>query len=251
MKGNQEVIAYMNELLAGELAARDQYFIHSRMYAEWGYNKLFERIGHEMEDETQHAEAFIRRILMLEGTPNMVPAKITVGKDVVEMLKADLNTEYEVRDHLKKGIALCEEKQDYVTRDLLVGQLKDTEEDHAHWLEQQLHGFASAAPADVQATLTAFTAQACADSLRSYADHAPTLLVCGGGALNGRLMAELQQRLPQLQVLSTASQGLPPLQVEAAAFAWLARQCMLGLPGNLPAVTGAAGPRVLGAIYPA
>jgi bacterioferritin len=128
----------MNELLAGELAARDQYFIHSRMYAEWGYNKLFERIGHEMEDETQHAEAFIRRILMLEGTPNMVPAKITVGKDVVEMLKADLNTEYEVRDHLKKGIALCEEKQDYVTRDLLVGQLKDTEEDHAHWLEQQL-----------------------------------------------------------------------------------------------------------------
>ena len=138
MKGNQEVIAYMNALLAGELAARDQYFIHSRMYAEWGYNKLFERIGHEMEDETQHAEAFIRRILMLEGTPNMVPAKITVGKDVVEMLKADLNTEYEVRDHLKKGIALCEEKQDYVTRDLLVGQLKDTEEDHAHWLEQQL-----------------------------------------------------------------------------------------------------------------
>lgn len=103
MKGNQEVIAYMNELLAGELAARDQYFIHSRMYAEWGYNKLFERIGHEMEDETQHAEAFIRRILMLEGTPNMVPAKITVGKDVVEMLKADLNTEYEVRDHLKKA----------------------------------------------------------------------------------------------------------------------------------------------------
>ena len=100
MKGNQEVIAYMNELLAGELAARDQFFIHSRMYAEWGYNKLFERIGHEMEDETQHAEAFIRRILMLEGTPNMVPAKITVGKDVVEMLKADLNTEYEVRDHL-------------------------------------------------------------------------------------------------------------------------------------------------------
>ena len=138
MQGHPDVIDYLNTLLTGELAARDQYFIHSRMYAEWGYNKLFERIGHEMEDETQHAEAFIRRILMLEGTPNMVPAKITVGKDVVEMLKADLNTEYEVRDHLKKGIALCEEKQDYVTRDLLVGQLKDTEEDHAHWLEQQL-----------------------------------------------------------------------------------------------------------------
>lgn len=69
MKGNKAVLDYMNELLAGELAARDQYFIHSRMYAEWGYNKLFERIGHEMEDETGHAEAFIRRILMLGGTP--------------------------------------------------------------------------------------------------------------------------------------------------------------------------------------
>ncbi|MDO1508962.1 MULTISPECIES: bacterioferritin [unclassified Neisseria] len=138
MKGDKAVIDYMNELLAGELAARDQYFIHSRMYAEWGYNKLFERIGHEMEDETLHAEAFIRRILMLGGTPKMVPAQINVGCDVVSMLKADLNTELEVREALKRGIKLCEEKQDYVTRELLVGQLKDTEEDHAHWLEQQL-----------------------------------------------------------------------------------------------------------------
>lgn len=138
MQGNQEVIAYMNQLLAGELAARDQYFIHSRMYAEWGYTKLFERIGHEMEDETLHAEAFIRRILMLGGTPEMKPAEIHVGTDVESMLRADLNTEYEVREALKKGIKLCEEKQDYVTRDLLVEQLKDTEEDHAHWLEQQL-----------------------------------------------------------------------------------------------------------------
>ncbi|EGV35245.1 bacterioferritin [Neisseria weaveri] len=138
MQGDKAVVDYMNELLAGELAARDQYFIHSRMYSEWGYNKLFERIGHEAEDETLHAEGFIRRILMLGGTPNMVPAAINVGSDVVSMLKADLNTEYEVREALKKGIKLCEEKQDYVTRDLLVAQLKDTEEDHAHWLEQQL-----------------------------------------------------------------------------------------------------------------
>ena len=138
MQGNQKVIDYMNELLAGELAARDQYFINSRMYAEWGLNKLFERINHEMQDETDHAEAFIRRILMLEGTPVCVPSKINVGKDVPEMLKIDLNTEYEVRDHLKKGIKLCEEHQDYVTRELLLVQLQDTEEDHAHWLEQQL-----------------------------------------------------------------------------------------------------------------
>ena len=97
MQGDKAVIDYMNELLAGELAARDQYFIHSRMYAEWGCNKLFDRIGHEMEDETALAEAYIRRILMLGGVPNMVPAAINVGTDVVSMLQADLNTELEVR----------------------------------------------------------------------------------------------------------------------------------------------------------
>jgi bacterioferritin len=120
------------------LAARDQYFIHSRMYAEWGFNKLFERLNHEMAEETEHAEQFIRRILMLEGTPTMVPTGLNIGSDLVSMLKADLNTELEVRDALKKGIRLCEEKQDYVTRDIMVKQLSDTEEDHAHWLEQQL-----------------------------------------------------------------------------------------------------------------
>lgn len=138
MKGDKAVIDYMNELLAGELAARDQYFIHSRMYAEWGFNRLFERLNHEMTEETEHAEQFIRRILMLEGTPTMVPTGLNIGSDLVSMLKADLNTELEVRDALKKGIRLCEEKQDYVTRDIMVKQLSDTEEDHAHWLEQQL-----------------------------------------------------------------------------------------------------------------
>ena len=138
MKGDKAVIDYMNELLAGELAARDQYFIHSRMYAEWGFNKLFERLNHEMAEETEHAEQFIRRTLMLEGTPTMVPTGLNIGSDLVSMLKADLNTELEVRDALKKGIRLCEEKQDYVTRDIMVKQLSDTEEDHAHWLEQQL-----------------------------------------------------------------------------------------------------------------
>ena len=138
MQGNQSVIDYMNFLLANELAARDQYFIHSRMYSEWGYTKMCDRIAHEMEDETQHAEAFIRRILMLGGTPKMVSAPVKVGKDVIEMLQFDLDTELEVRENLKKGIKLCEENQDYVTRQLLVDQLKDTEEDHAHWLEQQL-----------------------------------------------------------------------------------------------------------------
>ncbi len=138
MQGDKAVLDYMNKLLAGELAARDQYFIHSRMYAEWGYTKLFERIGHEMEDETQHANDFIRRILMLGGTPEMTPEPIRVGKNVAEMLQLDLEVELSVRQALKEGVKLCEEKQDYVTRDLMVSQLKDTEEDHAHWLEQQL-----------------------------------------------------------------------------------------------------------------
>lgn len=138
MEGKKNVLNCMNKLLAGELAARDQYFIHSRMYAEWGYSKLHERVAHEMEDEAKHADDFIRRILMLGGTPTVVPEKITVGKDVVDMLKVDLAVEFSVRQNLKDAIALCEKEQDYVTRLMLVEQLKDTEEDHAHWLEQQL-----------------------------------------------------------------------------------------------------------------
>ena len=139
LKGHPEVIEFMNELLAGELAARDQYFIHSRMYAEWGYNKLFERIDHEMGDETGHAHDFIRRILILGGIPDSAPTSVNIGATVVDMLKNDLALELEVQENLKKGIALCEQHQDYVSRDLMIAQLKDTEEDHAHWLEQQLH----------------------------------------------------------------------------------------------------------------
>ncbi|OYQ69920.1 bacterioferritin [Wohlfahrtiimonas chitiniclastica] len=138
MKGNQKVIDYLNVLLAGELAARDQYFIHSSMYEEWGYKKLYERIHHEMQDETEHAQLIIARLLLLEATPNMVPEKINIGSTVETMLQSDLDLELSVRDALKKGIKLCEEEQDYVTRDMLVVQLKDTEEDHAHWLEKQL-----------------------------------------------------------------------------------------------------------------
>lgn len=138
MKGQAEVIDYLNMLLKGELAARDQYFIHSRQYEDWGFTKLYERIDHEMQEETEHADALIRRILFLEGVPDMVPNAFVSGKSVPEMLKLDLALEYEVRANLAKGIELCEKLQDYQSREVLVLQLKDTEEDHAYWLEKQL-----------------------------------------------------------------------------------------------------------------
>ncbi|EJE51199.1 molecular chaperone [Acidovorax sp. CF316] len=119
------------------------------------------------------------------------------------------------------------------------------------WLASRLESFLGAAPQDVQATLTEFTALACADDASRHAAGAKTLAVCGGGALNAHLMARLQAACPALQVLATDALGLPALQVEAAAFAWLARQAISSQPGNLASVTGAAGGRILGALYPA
>lgn len=138
MQGQPQVIEYLKELLRGELAARDQYFLHSRMYADWGFTKLYERINHEMEEETQHADALLKRILFLEGTPDMTPDAMHPGQTVPEMLRADLALEYKVREALAKGITLAEQHSDYQTRDILALQLMDTEEDHAYWLEQQL-----------------------------------------------------------------------------------------------------------------
>lgn len=138
MQGQTPVIDYLKELLRGELAARDQYFLHSRMYADWGLARLFERIDHEMVEETQHADALLQRILFLEGTPDMTPEPINPGRTVPEMLRSDLALEYRVREALARGVAICEQHGDYVSRNILVEQIKDTEEDHAHWLEQQL-----------------------------------------------------------------------------------------------------------------
>ena len=140
MKGNKKVIAGLNELLANELTAMDQYLIHSRMYHDWGLHKLYERINHEFEDEKNHASALIERILFLEGIPDMSKRDpINVGHDVPSMLENDLQVEYSVQKLLKQTIALCEEKQDYVSRDMLESLLEETEQDHAYWLEQQLN----------------------------------------------------------------------------------------------------------------
>ncbi len=139
MKGKQNVIDGLNALLAYELAAMDQYFIHSQMYQDWGLNKLYERISHEFDDEKGHATKLIERILFLEGLPNMVNRDgLSIGKDVPDMLESDLRVEYAVANLLKETIALCESEQDYVTRDMLMILLDDTEMDHAYWLEQQI-----------------------------------------------------------------------------------------------------------------
>jgi len=119
------------------------------------------------------------------------------------------------------------------------------------WLARKLQNFATAQPQDIQATLTELTARACAESVECYAKNSNLLIVCGGGAFNQHLLHRMQVHLPTHQVSTSERFGLPPMQVEAAAFAWLARQTIHRLPGNQPSVTGAAGPRILGAIYPA
>lgn len=123
------------------------------------------------------------------------------------------------------------------------------------WLQQRLLGFEEVTPVDVQATLTEFTAVACAKNANNFANadknHSNILIVCGGGALNHHLMRRLQAALPTWKVGSSEAFGLPPLQVEAAAFAWLARKAIRRETASFKSVTGAQGSRILGAIYPA
>lgn len=122
---------------------------------------------------------------------------------------------------------------------------------NADWLSRALETAPDADPVDIQATLTEFTARACALAAQPFLADCDTLAVCGGGALNATLMHRLAALLPTLQVTATDALGLPALQVEAAAFAWLARQTVEGHTGSLQSVTGAQGARVLGGIYPA
>lgn len=139
MKGNKKVIDAFNMLLANELAAIDQYFVHSRMYDDWGLTKLYNRLNHEMEEETQHADWLIKRILFLEGVPNLSKRReLLVGHDVKSMMENDLKLEMEVVAAVRDVIATCEAERDYQSREILEKLLFDTEEDHVYWLEQQL-----------------------------------------------------------------------------------------------------------------
>jgi len=139
MKGNDEVIQVLNEVLTSELTAINQYFIHSKMCEDWGFQKLAAKKRAESIEEMKHADVVIARILYLEGVPNMqryFPVK--VGEDAVEQHRLDLQVEYDAVKRLNAGIGLCREKGDNGTRELLETILKD-EEEGIDWLEAQLH----------------------------------------------------------------------------------------------------------------
>ncbi len=139
MKGDADVIELLNEVLTSELTAINQYFIHSKMCKDWGYSKLAEKKWSESIEEMKHADKVIERILFLEGTPNMqrlFPVK--VGEDAVEQHRLDLEVELKAVERLKRGIALCLEKGDNGTRELLEHILVE-EEEGIDWLETQLH----------------------------------------------------------------------------------------------------------------
>lgn len=138
MKGEAEVIKQLNKALANELTAINQYFLHSRMYGNWGYKALAEHEYEESIDEMKHADLLIERILFLDGLPNLQKLnKLLIGESPKEVLACDLKLEQAALPDLKNGIALCEKVSDYVSRDLFESILK-SEEDHIDWLETQL-----------------------------------------------------------------------------------------------------------------
>ena len=139
MKGNQVVIDHLNKQLTLELTSMDQYLAHAKIYEDWGITKLHDQLIHEHEEELDHAKRITERIIFLEGKADTASRDpIKVGSNVKEMLENDLAAEHIVAESLRKIIGLCEQAQDYVTRDILKDLLNDTEMDHIYWLEQHL-----------------------------------------------------------------------------------------------------------------
>jgi bacterioferritin len=138
MKGDSTVIEHLNRVLKNELTAINQYFLHSRMYKDWGMSKLAELEHAESIDEMKHADSLIERTLFLEGLPNLQSlGKLRIGEHVQEMLQCDLELELDALPDLQAGIAYCESIKDYVSRDLFDSILQ-SEEEHVDWLETQL-----------------------------------------------------------------------------------------------------------------
>jgi len=139
MKGDSKIIEALNEILTSELTAINQYFVHAKMCQNWGYQKLAAKKREESIEEMKHADEVIDRILFLDGVPNMQRLNpVKVGEEPVEQHQVDLELELDARKRLNDGIALCRDKADNGTRELLERILKD-EEDSIDWLESQLH----------------------------------------------------------------------------------------------------------------
>ncbi|MGE0596639.1 MAG: bacterioferritin [Hyphomonadaceae bacterium] len=142
MKGDPDVIKHLNKILTNELTSINQYFLHARMYQSDGYGKLGKKTYEESIEEMKHADRIVNRILLLEGLPNLQNLnKLQIGEAVEERLKADLAAERTGHAAIKEGVTLCEDKKDYVSRDMLAELLDDTEE-HIDFLETQLQNLA-------------------------------------------------------------------------------------------------------------